>query len=224
MNKEIKEKLVSQGVEIIGFVDVSMILKNEIVDYPRAIIFAIPLPREFIVSKYKDIPIERDEYLEREHKIEDLADLLEQYIIDQGYRARSLSEKKNSINGCATDGFYYEGVKCGISILPIKTIASYAGMGVIGKNNLLMTNDYGSAIVLAAVLTDAPVKTDNYTVLMSKCGSCNVCATICPTNALHNHAWTIEGCRDDILDVSKCCWCLKCMTHCPITLRYAIKG
>ncbi|MBR0308972.1 MAG: epoxyqueuosine reductase, partial [Mogibacterium sp.] len=43
--------------------------------------------------------------------------------------------------------------------LPHKTVATRAGLGWIGKNNLLVTPEYGSAIRISSLLTDAPLET-----------------------------------------------------------------
>ena len=41
--------------------------------------------------------------------------------------------------------------------LPHKTVATRTGLGWIGKNCLLVTKEYGSAVRLSSLLTDAPL-------------------------------------------------------------------
>lgn len=63
-----------------------------------------------------------------------------------------------------------------------KELAERAGIGWIGKNTLLITEEYGSWIFLGEILTDLifecnePVK--------NQCGKCNKCITSCPSKAL----------------------------------------
>jgi len=77
---------------------------------------------------------------------------------------------------------------------------------------------------MCAVLTDAPIFTENAHIIESKCGSCETCAANCPANALLGNEWTISGGREAVVDVSKCCCALKCMVFCPWTLKYATRA
>ncbi len=64
-----------------------------------------------------------------------------------------------------------------------KTWASRAGLGWIGKNGLLINPEYGSWVVLAVAIIDAPV--DHYDAPMENlCGECSLCLRNCPTKAL----------------------------------------
>jgi len=63
-----------------------------------------------------------------------------------------------------------------------KHIASLAGLGWIGRNNLLINKKFGSQLRLVTILTDMPLKTDKAT--KDACGSCNACVTVCPAGAI----------------------------------------
>lgn len=63
-----------------------------------------------------------------------------------------------------------------------KMIAIRAGIGWIGRNNLLVHPQYGSKIRIATVLTDMPLKTDSP--LEKGCGECRMCIEICPVKAI----------------------------------------
>lgn len=60
----------------------------------------------------------------------------------------------------------------------IKQLHFLAGLGWIGKNNLLVTQEYGSAMCMCTVLTNAPLPTENRPIIMPKCGECTVCKDI----------------------------------------------
>ena len=82
---------------------------------------------------------------------------------------------------------YDEKRKC--TILPHKKIAVLSGLGWIGINNLLVTEQYGSALAMCSVLTDMPLKVKEASIILPKCGKCKLCVEICPVQALHGTTW-----------------------------------
>ena len=63
-----------------------------------------------------------------------------------------------------------------------KRLGVLAGLGWIGRNNLLVTGKLGSQFRLATILTNMPVKTDSP--VKEDCGSCSLCVKICPAGAI----------------------------------------
>jgi epoxyqueuosine reductase QueG len=63
-----------------------------------------------------------------------------------------------------------------------KLVANLAGLGWVGKNCLLITQDYGPRIRLSSVLTDAPLRAGSR--MDEDCGSCLACVRFCPVTAL----------------------------------------
>lgn len=63
-----------------------------------------------------------------------------------------------------------------------KHIGYLAGMGWIGRNNLLVNRALGSQFRLVTVLTDMPLKYDKPT--KEDCGKCRACMVICPVKAI----------------------------------------
>ncbi|ULQ58677.1 hypothetical protein K7I13_08910 [Brucepastera parasyntrophica] len=104
--------------------------------------------------------------------------------------------------------------------LPHKTIAVLAGIGWIGKNNLLVTDEYGSGLCLGVVLTDATLEITAYTYKKAKCGNCCVCADVCGPGVLRGREWNPSLQREEMLDVYNCTTCMKCMIFCPWTIKY----
>ncbi len=63
-----------------------------------------------------------------------------------------------------------------------KAFARESGIGFIGKNTLLITEEFGSWVFLSVILTTlelAPGRPQT-----SQCGSCRACLEACPTGAL----------------------------------------
>jgi epoxyqueuosine reductase len=63
-----------------------------------------------------------------------------------------------------------------------KHVASAAGLGWIGRNNLLVNEEFGSRIRLATVLTDLPLVISPPSI--KDCGSCLNCLSVCPAGAI----------------------------------------
>ncbi len=63
-----------------------------------------------------------------------------------------------------------------------KHAAVEAGLGWIGRSNLLVTPEFGSQVRLVSVLTDAPLEPG--TRLIKDCGTCRACIEVCPASAI----------------------------------------
>jgi epoxyqueuosine reductase QueG len=63
-----------------------------------------------------------------------------------------------------------------------KKLGVLAGLGWIGRNNLLVNKDYGSQLRLVTVLTDMPMKTDSSG--KDRCEPCRICVKMCPAGAI----------------------------------------
>ena len=63
-----------------------------------------------------------------------------------------------------------------------KHVARAAGLGWIGRNNLLVNERFGSRIRLVTILTDLPLKIDSPS--PKNCGSCRHCLSVCPAGAI----------------------------------------
>lgn len=64
-----------------------------------------------------------------------------------------------------------------------KGLAEQAGLGWIGKNTLLLSEQAGSMFFLGEIFTDLPLPVDP-PIKTPGCGSCKACMTVCPTNAI----------------------------------------
>ncbi len=74
--------------------------------------------------------------------------------------------------------------------LPERYIASLAGIGFVGKNNMIITEKYGSYIFLGEIITDLEIYEEDKITLeeslkYKKCGECNICFNECPTKAIN---------------------------------------
>ncbi len=69
------------------------------------------------------------------------------------------------------------------NIVSAKHCAQLAGLGVIGKNTLLITPEFGNMVWLSVILTEIELEEDK---LIEKnfCNDCNLCVNACPVQAL----------------------------------------
>ena len=153
MMNELISKLNTRGANFVKVVDISMLSAKENRGYSVAILIGIVLSPSYIFRLSKENIIDHSEFGEKEHRADELAEWTADFIIAKGYKAFAQSER-NLIHG-----FYDETTKT--TPLPHKKIAILAGLGWIGKNNLLVTQEYGSALCMCTVLTNAPLPTEN---------------------------------------------------------------
>jgi len=83
-----------------------------------------------------------------------------------------------------------------------RSIAAAAGIGFIGKNNLLIVPGWGSYLYLAEILTTAAISFPALEPSAARCGSCSLCLEACPLGALEKpfslnasrclSYWTVE--------------------------------
>lgn len=228
INKDIVTQLIKSGVDFVHFADISMLPGEQNKEFPRAILFGIALTPEYIhevagTHNYVQARMEDhynfddDELYLKEIQTDTLSDNMAQLLISKGYKAYSQSDKNQIATGFF-DGQY------GKTPLPHKTIATLAGIGWIGKNNLLITPTYGCGLCLGAILTDAPLPVSPSQKIKSKCGKCKICLDICQTHALKGCTWNKSKVRENMMDVHKCTTCMKCLVHCPFTQKYMEKS
>jgi len=63
-----------------------------------------------------------------------------------------------------------------------KTWAARCGLGWIGKNTLLVNENFGSFVFIVIILTDIELEYDE--VYNKNCGNCNLCVEACPVGAI----------------------------------------
>ena len=222
VTQELKEFLYAQGADLIGCADLRQISAAEL---PYGLAIAVALPPT-VVEGITDGPTLPyfDAYHQAEQKLKALVLSAEDFLRSCGYQAIARTPDRVPEN------------EQWRTALPHKTIATLGGLGWIGKNCLLVTEQYGSAIRLTSLLTDAPLDC-NGPVLKSNCGGCRKCVDACPAKALHGALWTPGLDRDAIVDVLSCqrkqveltrrntgiekeFLCGKCFAVCPFTQRW----
>lgn len=106
-----------------------------------------------------------------------------------------LKAKLNSL--CESISRVYKDFKYKIlvdtSSLDDRSAAFYCGLGFFGKNNCIITKEYGSFVFLGEILTNLEFSSAD--TMDSLCGDCKRCIEACPTNALK---------EDNVMDTNVC--------------------
>jgi epoxyqueuosine reductase QueG len=85
-----------------------------------------------------------------------------------------------------------------------KMTATRAGLGWIGRTDLLVSEDFGPRVRLASMLVDYPLKDAGIPVTESRCGSCRICIDACPGNAASGMLWNTSVDRNEFFDPFRC--------------------
>lgn len=85
-----------------------------------------------------------------------------------------------------------------------KMAATRAGLGWIGKTDLLISEKFGPRIRLATVLTNYRFENPGIPITESQCGKCAVCVEMCPGQAANGKLWNVSLDRDQFYDAFKC--------------------
>ncbi|MFL0268485.1 tRNA epoxyqueuosine(34) reductase QueG [Candidatus Clostridium radicumherbarum] len=113
--------------------------------------------------------------------------------------------------------------------LPERYIAYLSGIGFIGKNNMLITEKYGSFVFLGEIITDIKLNPDKP--MEQKCGACTLCFDTCPTKSINKFKSMPNIClsyitqKKDIDDIwfnkleGRIFGCDSCQNVCPFNKR-----
>jgi epoxyqueuosine reductase len=228
LNREIKEYLIGQGASLVGFADLSD-LPSDIRDgYSNGISIAVALNPEKVMKIGVAANLEYyEEYIATSELLNGLAESGALWLKNNGFGALGKS-KRVVIQDEVTRR----------TKLPHKTVATKAGLGWIGKCALLVTDEYGSAIRLTSILTNAELDA-GMPITESRCGNCNDCKTACPAGAVSGQSFKIGMDRDEFFNAHGCKakviervkglgrtegTCGICIQVCPWTQKYLQKS
>ncbi len=199
LNKVWEQRIIKSGAEFVYFVDISALPSDIIGEYHCAVLFGKTLSKEYLSALRANEPPKSKEVFNTERRMDALSKKIAEQLEEEGYK--SIGKLK-------------------FGLLPHKTVALKAGLGFIGKNNLLVTQQYGCALMLGKVLTTAPFYTECENIKEPQCGECNICVEACEARALLGKEWSVGVTRNEIMVRKLCTLCLKCMVWCPFTAKY----
>lgn len=103
----------------------------------------------------------------------------EDYHLVLGRLLSDMCQKlKDEFSGCEFVSFADN------SPIPEVKASAFSGLGVVGKNSLLINKTYGSWVFIGEIVTDINVKDMSFTNVIEHCIGCNKCIKSCPVNAI----------------------------------------
>lgn len=107
----------------------------------------------------------------------------------------------------------------GRGIVSLKHSAELAGLGYIGKNTLLINENYGNRLWLGGIITNLEIEPDPIT--KNSCPEdCQICIDVCPQSALDGITIEQRKCREiSFSSTEGGGWliaCNLCRTKCPL--------
>lgn len=185
--ERIKTVAESYGISTIGFttVDPTLIFKDRMVMYPNAIVFLMEM---------------KEEPIQEAPSVNTIKEIFRTYkglgvavnkIADEIRRLGFNAQPNPAIGG-----------DCNYPLL-----AEKAGLGVVGKHGLLISEEFGPSVRIAAIYTDIenlPINDSNsHEWIHDFCEKCDRCVKKCPAQAIYPQAVKTESGKQCV-DYKKC--------------------
>ena len=192
--KEIETILKKEGASLVGFSCVESAPSPDYPEYKYAVTIARKLS-DTVVDTVDGAPTMSyfQHYRITNTKLDLLALSAVDFIESKGYRALPVAASQSTP--------YAKGEYRGI--FPHKTGALLSGLGYIGKNGLLITEEFGPRVRFATVLTDMALEPQKE-VIKDGCGACMICRNACPAGAITGENYVPGAPRDSVIDAEKC--------------------
>lgn len=202
---------------IYGFTSISYSVYAS--QYKSAFVFAVPYGEQLTMENYTEERFERGIQTAK-IILEEILEHIEEILREHNVKYHIPPVAQNDERELAAP-------------FSFKYAAVHAGLGWIGKNDVVITKKYGPRVRLSAILIDEQF-TYGERITKSNCpDSCKKCVEICPYHALHDVKWDIDTLRNDIIDYQLCNLkrslyiekygrknaCGLCMAVCPIGIK-----
>lgn len=194
----LKKYAAGEGADLFGVADISQIKDEFEIDKKvleklnRAVSLGVGL-NEDVLSEIENHPTKLyfHHYKTVNHFLDQLALRVTKFIIKKGYRA--LPIPASQIVDWQRQSAH----------LSHKKVGQLAGLGWLGRNNLLVNEKLGAQFRLVTILTDMPLKTDKPKDLA--CGGCASCVKVCPTGAIKDEPEDFDhiGCFEQLKEFQR---------------------
>lgn len=192
--KELEKILLDEGASLVGFSCIESAPSPDYPDFKYAVTIARKLS-DTVVDTVDGEPTMSyfQHYRITNTKLDLLALSAVDFIESKGYRALPVAASQSTP--------YAKGEYRGI--FPHKTGALLSGLGYIGKNGLLITEEFGPRVRFSTVLTDMALEPQRE-IIKDGCGACMICKNACPAGAITGENYVPGAPRDSVIDAAKC--------------------
>ncbi len=190
------EYIIEQGITKVGYSDLSSLLPEKYQHLKSGITITLRLADEVVSEidvKNGPTPTYFHHYRTANAFIDQVTFKIASKLQRWGYSALPIAASQ-SIN---LEGWNFSG------LFPHRTGAVMSGLGWIGKNCCLVTEEFGPRIRLGTVLTNMEFEygTPNRE---SYCGDCSACVRACPAAALTGKLWEPGDTREALFNPEIC--------------------
>lgn len=179
---ELKKVAIKNGASLFGVADLSEVRTDDFLldkqllnKFPYAVSIGVTLSKG-VLEDIIDHPTQL--YFHHYRQVNALLDRIgiqmAGFIEDKGYLALPVA---------ASQIVDWQNQKAHLSH---KRVGVAAGLGWIGRNNLLVNKKYGAQIRLVTILTNMPLKSNKP--VKDNCGKCYACLMVCPAQAIKEKA------------------------------------
>lgn len=176
--EELERVLYSSGADLVGFADASSYFG----EFTGAILIAVSMRRLYELEK-RNLMVASNELLDF------LGGVARQWLAAHGH-------------GHTGTLFSQEGNKERVNA-PIRELAVSAGLGVLGKNRLVITEEFGPRVQMTTVISTMPLMRDSGKLDFNPCRDCTICIEICPVRFF-----------SDSFEEGNCILCYRCVFQC----------
>ena len=197
----IKKMLRDEGIDMVGIADAAKMICAQ---PPRPATALMPTARSVIVMAVAHsmgavcsphIKLWTRNKMQTSRLLDSVSEKLSRLLERSGYLTLPVSADKpveiHKINPDTGKKFPHTKV---IGHLSLKHAAVSAGMGQIGRSNLLLTERFGPHQRLGGIITEVELEPDSFRDLNLCLDNCNKCETSCPVGALKDGRYDVDTC------------------------------
>ncbi|HVN70905.1 MAG TPA: hypothetical protein VMU10_02685 [Desulfomonilia bacterium] len=197
----IKKMILSEGIDLVGIADAGdLILAHP----PRPAQALMPGAKSVIVMAVPhslgavyapDLKIWTRNKMQTSRLLDRVAEKVGRYLEREGFLSLPISaDKPVEIHKRDTATDKRIGHTKVLGQFSLKHAAMSAGLGNIGRSNLLITPRFGPHVRIGAVITKAPLEPDEKKLYDPCPSACRKCMEACPVGALREGGYVVDPC------------------------------
>ena len=196
----IKKLIQAEGIDLVGIADAQNLT---LAHPPRPVTALMPSARSVIVMAVAhslgavyapDIMLWTRSKMQTSRLLDETAEKIGRMLEQEGFLSLPISADKpvEIVKINPETGKNFRQTRA-LGFLSLKHAAISCGMGEIGRNNLLLTPEFGPHQRLCAIVTQAPLDADSRREF-GLCTECDRCVEACPSGALKHDRYDVDPC------------------------------